>query len=40
MRKNFAYLLTAIALLATGAASTGCAWVVFDEPKAIKSLCD
>lgn len=40
MRKKLAYLLSAIAMLATGAASMGCVWFFTDEPKAIKSLCD
>lgn len=40
MRKKVAYVLAAIAMLATGAASMGCAWIFADEPKAIKSLCD
>ncbi len=40
MKSKFAYLLTAIAMMATGAASLGCAWIIIDEPKAIKSLCD
>lgn len=38
--KKFAYILSAIALMATGAASLGCVWVIVDEPKAIKSICD
>ncbi len=40
MKSKFAYLLTAIAMMATGAASLGCIWIVVDEPKAMKSLCD
>ena len=38
--KKLAYVLSAIALMATGAASLGCVWVIVDEPKAIKSICD
>ena len=38
--KKLAYILSAIALMATGAASLGCLWIVADEPKAIKSICD
>lgn len=34
MKKTFAYLLAAVAVLATGAASMGCIWVVCDEPDA------
>lgn len=40
MKKKLAYLLAAVAMMATGAASTGCLWILVDEPKAIKSLCD
>lgn len=40
MKKVFAYLLAAIAMMATGAASTGCLWIMVDEPEAIDSLCD
>lgn len=40
MKKSFARLLAAIAMLATGAASMGCPWFAFDEPKASDSICD
>ncbi len=32
MKKSIARLLAAVAILATGAASMGCIWVVCDEP--------
>lgn len=32
--KKLSYLLAAIAMLATGAASMGCMWWVVDEPEA------
>mgnify|MGYP006916039294 CR=1 FL=1 len=34
MRKRIAKLLAAVAVLATGAASMGCIWLVIDEPNA------
>lgn len=40
MKKLFAYLLAAVAMLSTGAASMGCYWIVFDEPEAMDNLCD
>ena len=40
MKRKFTYLIAAIAMMATGAASLGCHWVVFDEPKALRSMCD
>ena len=40
MKKVCAYLIAAIAMMATGAASMGCIWILMDEPKAISSLCD
>ncbi len=40
MKKVFAYLLAAVAMLATGSASMGCIWVLFDEPKALDNMCD
>lgn len=40
MKKYFAYILAAVAMLATGASSIGCMWIMVDEPKAIDSLCD
>ena len=36
--KKVAKALAAVAMLATTAASMGCVWVVFDEPKALKSF--
>jgi len=38
--KKIAGLLAAIAMMATGAASLGCIWMVIDEPKAFDELCD
>ncbi len=40
MKKRVAAFISAIALLATGAASMGCIWGFIDEPKAIKSFED
>lgn len=40
MKRKIAYLIAAIAMLATGAASMGCSWWVFDEPKAPCFMCD
>lgn len=40
MKKVFAYLLAAIAMMATSSASMGCTWILMDEPEAIDSLCD
>lgn len=40
MKKRVAAFISAIALLATGAASMGCFWAFIDEPKAIKSFQD
>lgn len=40
MKKVCAYLLATIAMMATGAASMGCIWILMDEPRAISSLCD
>lgn len=36
MKKTFARLLAAVAILATGAASMGCIWFFTDEPDAAK----
>lgn len=36
MKKTIARLLAAVAVLATGAASIGCIWVIVDEPNAAK----
>lgn len=40
MKKVLGYLLTAVAVLASGAASVGCVWILCDEPSASKSLID
>ena len=40
MKQKLAYVLAAVAMLATTAASLGSAWWVHDEPLAISSLCD
>lgn len=40
MKKKIAAFVSAIALLATGAASMGCMWILTDEPKALKSFND
>lgn len=40
MKKKLSYLLTAIAMLASGAASMGCIVIVVDEPVAPKSIID
>ncbi len=40
MKKRIAALVSAIALLATSAASMGCVWMLFDEPNNIKSIKD
>jgi len=34
MKKTIARVLAAVAILATGAASMGCVWVLCDEPNA------
>ena len=34
MKKSLARLLAAVAVLATGAASMGCIWLLVDEPNA------
>ncbi len=38
--KRIAAFVSAIAILATGAASMGCFWYFVDEPKALKSFND
>lgn len=38
MKKRLSCVLAAIALLATSAASMGCAWFLADEPKALKNM--
>ena len=40
MKKKIAYLFAMVAMMATGAASMGCMWALFDEPKALRSICD
>lgn len=35
MKKRISQLLMAVAMLATGAACTGCFWVVLDEPNSL-----
>lgn len=40
MKKKLGYLLAAIAMLATGAASMGCVWLVCDEPDTPKCIQD
>ena len=38
MKKLLSFALAAIALVASTAASTGCAWLFIDEPKAPKYM--
>lgn len=38
--KKLAGIIAAVAMLATGAASLGCYWLLLDEPEAPKSLKD
>lgn len=38
MKKLLSFALAAIALVASTAASTGCTWVIMDEPKALKNM--
>lgn len=40
MKKRVAAFVSAIALLATGAASMGCLWFLIDEPNSLKSFND
>lgn len=40
MKKRVAAFISAIALLATGAASMGCIWILADEPNNIKAIKD
>jgi hypothetical protein len=40
MKKVFARVLAAVAILATGAASMGCIWLICDEPNASKLNLD
>lgn len=38
MKKRLSFVLAAIAMLATTAASVGCVWLLADEPKALKNM--
>lgn len=38
--KKLAKILAVVGILASGAASMGCYWIVFDEPTAPKSFID
>lgn len=38
MKKKLSYVLAAIAMLATSAASMGCMWFLADEPKALSKM--
>ena len=40
VKKRVAAFVSAIALLATGAASMGCVWILVDEPNNIKAIKD
>lgn len=40
MKKRVAAFISAIALLATGAASMGCIWFLMEEPKVLSSFDD
>ena len=40
MKKRFAAIVAALAIMATGAASMGCFWAFVDEPKTCKSFND
>lgn len=40
MKKKLAGIVSAIAIMATGAASMGCYWILADEPKTLKSFND
>lgn len=40
MKKRLSYVLAAIAMLASGAASMGCYWLLSDEPECPKSMLD
>ena len=40
MKRKFAYLIAAFAMMATGAASLGCHWFMVEDPKALRSMCD
>lgn len=38
MKKRVAKIVTAIALMLTASASTGCVFLIADEPKALKNM--
>lgn len=38
MKKRLSYVLAAVAMLATSAASMGCVWFLCDEPKALNNM--
>lgn len=38
MKKRLSYVLAAIAMLATSAASMGCVWFLCDEPQASNDM--
>lgn len=40
MKKAFARALGVLAILASGAASMGCIWILFDEPSATELNLD
>lgn len=40
LKKRIAAFISAIALLATGAASMGCLWFLMDEPNTVSSFND
>lgn len=40
MKRKIAYFVAAIAMMATGASCVGCMWVIVDEPKALRAMCD
>ncbi len=40
MKKRLSQLLMAVAMLATGMASTGCIWFILEEPNSIDTFCE
>ncbi len=40
MKRKIAYLITIVAMMATGAASLGCVWIFADEPKKLNLFVD
>ena len=40
MKKRLSMLLAAVAMLATGAASMGCVWALWNEPKSVNLFKD